>query len=253
MLNIVIPMAGRGSRFTQAGYTMPKPLIPIHENKTMIELVISNLRPAREHRFIFLCLRQHIEEYQIDQKLEKILPSCQILKVNTVTEGAACTVLLAKALVCNNDPLMIANCDQWIDFDINEYLLAMDRDQADGFIMTMTANDPKWSFIHFSGSGKITEVVEKEPVSDEATVGIYNFKRGKDFVQATEIMIEKNLRVKNEFYVAPVFNQMIEKEMKIGYLNIGSEFNGMYGLGIPTDLAKFEKHSISEKALKFCD
>lgn len=249
MLNIVIPMAGRGSRFVQAGYTIPKPLILVHNMKPMIELVIDNLRPSCSHRFIFLCLSEHLREFEIGRKLKEISPSCEIVEVNAVTEGAACTVLLARHLVCNKSPLMVANSDQWVDFDIDEYLSAMQSSQADGFIMTMTSSDPKWSFLRFNPSGKVIEVLEKQPVSDEATVGIYNFRRGQDFVEAAEAMIDKNLRVNNEFYVAPVYNQMIEKKMKIDYLNIGSELDGMYGLGIPDDLAKFEKHSVSWKAL----
>lgn len=250
MLNIVIPLAGRGSRFQKVGYKIPKPLIPIH-GKPMIEVVINNLCPKRPHRFIFLCLREHIDKYQIDNKLRTWSPGCKIIVVDSVTEGAACTVLLAKTYIDNNNPLMIANSDQWVDIDINDYLSVMDKDDIEGLIMTMTANDPKWSFVRLNHQGYAIEVVEKQVVSNEATVGIYNYKHGKDFVEAAESMITKNLRVNNEFYVAPAYNEMIAKGMKVTIYNVGEEHDGMYGLGIPSDLKKFEIHEISRKAVDY--
>lgn len=248
MLNIVIPMAGRGSRFQKAGFTLPKPLIPIH-GQPMIRLVIQNLRPDCDHRFIFLCLEEHVKTYKIDQGLRAWSPNCEIVLVDAVTEGAACTVLLAKDFINNDDALMIANSDQWVDLDINDYLRFMETSSADGLIMTMTADDPKWSFVRFNEQREICEVVEKEVVSDEATVGIYNYRRGKDYVEAAEAMIARDFRVNGEFYVAPAYNEMIAKNMKVEYYNIGSEASGMYGLGIPTDLEKFESLSISQTAI----
>lgn len=244
MLNIVIPMAGRGSRFLLAGYTLPKPLIPVN-GKPMIQLVIENLQPNIEHRFIFICQEQHINEFGLAEKLCQWSPDSIMLTVNKVTEGAACTVLLTKELINNDMPLMIANCDQWIDADINAYLSEIKDKNLDGMIMTMTADDPKWSFIRLDNSGKIIEVVEKQVVSHEATVGIYNYRRGSDFVEGAEIMISKNLRVNNEFYVAPVYNEMLQKNLHIGYYNIGSVNNEMYGLGTPDDLKSFERLAIA--------
>lgn len=248
MLNIVIPMAGRGSRFQKAGFTLPKPLIPIH-NQPMISLVINNLRPQYKHRFIFLCLEEHIQKYEIDKKLREWVKDCEIVLVNEVTEGAACTVLLAKQLINNQEPLMIANSDQWIDCDINHYLNFFELSGNDGAIMTMTADDPKWSFVRFNDHAIPCEVVEKQVVSNQGTVGIYNYRYGSDFVEAAESMIANNFRVNGEFYVAPTYNQMLAKGKTIVCYNIGSEGNGMYGLGIPLDLAKFENSVISRKAI----
>lgn len=249
MLNIVIPMAGKGSRFQKEGYKLPKPLIPVH-GKPMIEAVINNIRPKTEHQFIFICLKEHVDMYQIEKHLKKWAPGCKIITIDSVTEGAACTVLLAKMYINNNEPLMIANSDQWIDIDINNYLAAIGNG-IDGLIMTMWADDPKWSFVRFDAKGNVTEVVEKQVVSNEATVGIYNFKCGRFFVEAAESMIAKNLRVNNEFYVAPVYNEMISAGMKVTTYNIGKDLNGMYGLGIPSDLRKFETLGISRKAVDF--
>lgn len=251
MLNIVVPMAGRGSRFADAGFTLPKPLIPVGGDKPMIRVVINNLRPARPHRFIFLCLAEHLERYGIAQQLQAWAPGCAVVPVATVTEGAACTVLLAKKFINNDDPLMIANSDQWVDININDYLQTMDDAQADGLIMTMWSDDAKWSYIRLDASGVPTEVVEKKVVSNEATVGVYNYRKGADFVRAAERMIAKNLRVNNEFYVAPAYNGMIEGGEKIVYHNVGCEYDGMYGLGIPSDLEKFDALPVSRKAVDF--
>lgn len=242
MLNIVIPMAGRGSRFSREGYKMPKPLIDVH-GKPMIECVTKNITPKCEHRFIYLCLRDHLEKYDLEKRLQAIAPGCIVISVDQVTEGAACTVLLAEKYINNNDMLMLANSDQYVDIDINKYLMAIDKN--DGLIMTMFADNPKWSFIQFDDEKLVTMVREKEVISNEATVGIYNFKHGTDFVKYAHKMIEKNIRVNNEFYVAPVYNEMIEVGKKISFYNIGSEDNGMYGLGIPSDLEKFLKLTIS--------
>lgn len=248
MLNIVLPIAGRGSRFAVAGYTLPKPLIPVH-GEPMIAAVVRNIRPSRPHRFIFVALAEHLEHAGMREALEAAAPGCVIVPVDKVTEGAACTVLLARDYINNNDALMLANSDQWVDVDINRYLAAMDEQSADGLIMTMQADDPKWSFVGLDSDGLVTRVVEKEVISHEATVGIYNFRHGADFVRGADQMIAKNLRVNNEFYVAPVYNELIAEGARIAIHNVGREGAGMYGLGIPRDLEAFLADPVSLKAV----
>lgn len=241
MLNIVLPIAGRGSRFAVAGYPQPKPLIPVR-GRPMIELVVENLRPARAHRVIFVALREHLEQWDIGSVLARAAPGCAIVPVDTVTEGAACTVLLAEALIDNGDPLMIANTDQFVVVDLDCYLAESDsagREGCDGLIMTFAASDPKWSYIRKDGDGRIVEVVEKQVVSNEATVGIYNFRRGRDFVRAARRMIAADLRVSGEFYVAPAYNQLIREGALIRSFAIEGEGVGMHGLGTPEDLQRF--------------
>jgi len=248
MINIVLPIAGRGSRFAEAGFELPKPLILVH-GKPMIEVVVNNIRPLCEHRFIFVALKEHLDHLGMEETLNRIAPGCIIIPVTEVTEGAACTVLLARKFIDNNDQLMMANSDQWVDIDINDYLSLMDDKKVDGLIMTMWADDPKWSFVGFNKEGQVNNVVEKEVISNEATVGIYNFQKGSDFVNAADQMIIKNLRVKNEFYVAPAYNEMISNKAEIAIFNVGEEYNGMYGMGIPSDLEKFIRNPISQKIL----
>lgn len=249
MLNIIIPMAGRGSRFADAGYETPKPLIPIN-GRPMIHWVIENIRPSQEHKFIFICLADHLQRHpQIEVALRKECPGCEIVLVHEVTEGAACTVLLAKDLINGDHPLMIANSDQLVELNIDEYLAIGKQQNADGLIMTFWSDHPKWSYCRMSET-MVTEVVEKQVISNEATVGIYNFSKGAEFVLAAESMIEKNLRVNGEFYVAPAYNQLIEEGKRIVTAQTGKEYDGMHGLGTPEDMNLFLESNFCQK---FCE
>lgn len=247
MLNIIVPMAGAGTRFAQAGYKNPKPLIGVH-GVPMIKLVIDNLTPLCEHRFIFICQASHVVAYGLKSKLQTWAPGCAIIELNGLTDGAACTLYAARHLITDGQPVMIANSDQYVDIDINAYLAAMVAADADGLIMTMTANDPKWSFVGFNSPGQINRVVEKEVISNEATVGIYNFRTGSQLISALEAMFKKDLRVNGEFYIAPAYNEVIADNTSVIHYNIGAEGDGMYGLGTPVDLELFLSLPVSQKA-----
>ena len=249
MLNIVIPMAGAGRRFAEAGYALPKPMIPVR-GVPIIKLVIRNLKPSCPHKFIFVCQRGHLNSYRLASLLSDWAPGSEVIALDGLTDGAACTVLAAREFIdSNHDQLMIANCDQWIDINIDDYLSAMTKEESDGFIMTMQASDPKWSFVGFNELGSVQCVVEKQVISNEATVGIYNFRCGRDFVVSAELMISKNIRVNGEFYVAPTYNFLIESGKRVGVYNIGEVGKGMYGLGTPDDLDAFLKMPVLARAL----
>jgi HAD superfamily hydrolase (TIGR01509 family) len=231
-LNVLIPMAGAGSRFEQAGYTFPKPLIDVN-NKPMIQVVVDNLNI--DANYIYIVQKAHREKYNLDTLLNLITPGCKIVETNGLTEGAACTALLAKEFINNDAPLFFANSDQFVEWDSNEFMYKMNETKADGGIVTFKAIHPKWSFAKVNELGLVTEVAEKNPISDNATVGYYFWKHGSDFVSYAEQMIERNIRVNNEFYVCPVFNQAIEDNKEIRIFNIDK----MWGLGTPEDLRYF--------------
>jgi HAD superfamily hydrolase (TIGR01509 family) len=228
-LNVLIPMAGAGSRFEQAGYTFPKPLIDV-KNKPMIQVVVENLNI--DANYIYIVQKKHREKYNLDTLLNLLTPGCKIVETDGLTEGAACTALLAKEHIDNNNPLFFANSDQFVEWDSNEFMYKMQETNADGGIVSFTATHPKWSFAKVDEKGLVTEVAEKNPISDIATVGYYYWKHGSDFVKYAKQMIEKNIRVNNEFYVCPVFNQAIKDNKQIRTFNA----NGMWGLGTPEDL-----------------
>lgn len=231
-MNILIPMAGAGSRFQQMGYTFPKPLIEV-EGKPMIQQVVENLNFGDEHRHIFIVQKEHYDRFALNYLLPLIKPNCEIIQVDKVTEGAACTALLAKEFIDNDDRLLIANSDQVIDWMETPSPL-YDRD-IDGGVYVFNATHPKWSFVKVDATNKVLEVAEKKPISDIATTGIYFWRRGKDFVRCAEQMIEKNIRVNNEFYIAPVFNEIIAEDKLIGIEYV----NKMWGIGTPEDLKTY--------------
>lgn len=234
-MNVLIPMAGAGSRFAQAGYTFPKPLIEVN-GKPMIQVVVENLNV--DAHFIFLVQKEHYEKYNLKQLLNLIAPNCDIIQVDGITQGAACTTLLAKDIINNDQPLLMANSDQFVEWNSNECLYAFTADSIDGGIVSFKATHPKWSFAKIGEDGFVSEVAEKNPISDNATVGIYYWKHGSDYVKYAEQMISKNIRTNNEFYVCPVFNEAIQDGKKIRIKQIEK----MWGLGTPEDLNYFLEH-----------
>lgn len=228
-LNVLIPMAGAGSRFEQAGYTFPKPLIEVN-NKPMIQVVVENLN--LDANYIYVVQKAHREKYNLDTLLNLITPGCKVVEVDGITQGAACTALLAKDFIDNDAPLFFANSDQFVEWDSNEFMYKMNETDADGGIVTFKATHPKWSFAKVNDNGLVTEVAEKNPISDTATVGYYYWKHGSDFVKYAEQMIQNDVRVNNEFYVCPVFNQAIADNKSIRIFNA----ERMWGLGTPEDL-----------------
>jgi len=234
-MNVLIPMAGAGTRFSNAGYTFPKPLIEVN-GKPMIQVVVENLNI--EANYTFIVQKEHYEKYSLQYLLNLIAPNCNIVQVDGLTEGAACTTLLAKEFINNDSPLVMANSDQFVEWNSNECLYAFNADGIDGGILTFKSTHPKWSYAKVGEDGFVSEVAEKKPISDNATVGIYFWKNGCDYVKYAEQMIEKNIRVNNEFYVCPVFNEAIEDGKKIRIKNIEK----MWGIGTPEDLNYFLEH-----------
>ena len=233
-MNVLIPMAGAGSRFAEQGYTFPKPLIEVG-NKPMIQVVVDNLNI--DANYIFIVQKEHYEKYNLETVLNLVKPNCTIVQVEGITEGAACTTLLAKEYIDNENPLIIANSDQFVEWNSNEVLYAFSTEGVGGGILTFESTHPKWSYALTDQNGWVTQVAEKQPISIHATVGIYYWARGCDYVSSALQMIDKNIRTNNEFYVCPVFNEFIQNGGKVRIKHINPE--GMWGLGTPEDLTHF--------------
>ncbi|MDP3043077.1 MAG: glycosyltransferase family 2 protein [bacterium] len=238
MLNIVIPMAGEGSRFKNAGYTFPKPLIDVN-GKPMIQIIIENLKPQCKHKFVFICQKEHYKKYSLNEIFNNLVgrENYECIQLSALTQGAACTVMTASEFINNKNDLLIANSDQYVDIDINNFIDFSRKSNADGTIMTFEASHPKWSYARIDKDENIIEVAEKKVISNHATVGIYYIKEGRTFIEATHTMIEKDIRVNNEFYVCPVYNETILAGKKFKIWNINK--NKMHGLGTPEDLNAF--------------
>ena len=231
-MNVLIPMAGRGSRFADVGYTFPKPLIEVN-GKPMIQVVLENLNI--EANYTFVVRKEHYDKYSLQYLLSLISPGCNIVQVDEITEGSACTTLLAKEFINNDDPLLLANSDQFMEWNSNECLYAFNADGIDGGILTFKATHPKWSYAKVGTDGFVEEVAEKKPISEDATVGVYFWNKGSDYVKYAEQMIDKNIRTNGEFYICPVFNEAIEDGKKIRI----KEIERMWGIGTPEDLNYF--------------
>lgn len=233
-LNIIIPMAGNGSRFSLAGYKKPKPLIDVN-GIPMITTVINNI--GIDANYIFIIKK---DDNYLDSLLCSLVPNCKIIKIDKTTEGAACTVLLAKQYINTSAPLLIANCDQFLEWNPLDFVtnfIVKDK-HLDGVISTFKCPDknPKWSFAKLDlETNLVCQVKEKDPISEIATTGIYLWRHGESFVFYAEQMINKNIRFNNEFYVAPIFNEAILDNKKIGI----SYCDKMWGLGVPEDLNCF--------------
>jgi len=233
-MKVLIPMAGEGSRFAKEGYTFPKPLIDVN-GKPMIQAVVENLDFDCE--YIFLVRKSHLKKYDgLKETLSRITNNrLQIVEVDGLTEGAACTALLAKEYINNDEDLLIANSDQIIEYQPLNFNAMRNLTDVDAIVWTFNDVHPKWSFVKTNARGFCTEVAEKKPISDIATCGIYWYRKGSDFVKSAEQMIQKDIRVKNEFYIAPVYNELIGN----GKTLIPFFVHKMHGVGTPEDLNNY--------------
>ena len=235
-INVLIPAAGEGSRFAKQHWGKPKPFIDV-DGKMMLEHVIANVCPANASPTVLL-RAEHMKACDREVQLLRGMGTT-IRSVDRLTEGTACTVLLARTSFDNDRPLLIANSDQWVDFDCSAFIDDCLERNLDGSILVFrdVLMDPKWSFARIDERGLVVEVAEKRAISDLATVGIYLFRRGSDFVRAAVDMIACNDRVNNEFYTCPTYNYMIRNGARIGVYEVAA--NAMKGLGTPEDLTAF--------------
>ncbi|MEZ5290583.1 MAG: glycosyltransferase family 2 protein [Vicinamibacterales bacterium] len=236
MTRIVVPMGGDGRQFAERGYTFPKPLVEI-AGQPLVELVVRNLTPAEPHQFVFICKAEHVQKYALGDVLRLVAPGCTLVTMAKATAGALCSVLLGMEHLAHDDELVIANADQWIDVPIDRFLEAARAGGWDGGIMTFPNTHPRWSYARIEDD-RVVAVAEKQPISRHATVGIYYFRRGADFVRAAERMLLKNASVAGEFYVAPVFNELVLDGKTVGHFPIAAA--EMHGLGTPEEVERFQ-------------
>ncbi len=231
-INVVLPMAGQGSRFANVGYKKPKPFVDVL-GLPMIERVLQNLM-IPDARYILISRKEHLDQEKELVLMLKQKYNVEFVVIDQLTEGAAMTVLHTHRLINSEVPLLIANSDQIVDMNVNRFIEDMLARKLDGSILTFNDSDPKWSYAKINQEGHVDLVREKEVISDHATVGIYLFRHGRDFVEAAIDMIVRNDRVKNEFYVCPVYNYAIKRNAKVGIFDIKKE--NMHGTGTPEDL-----------------
>ena len=238
MLKIVVPMGGEGRRFAEQGYTFPKPLVEI-DGRPMIELVVHNLRPKEPHEFIFICRQEHLEQYALTEVLRLVAPACRIVPMREATAGALCSVLLASNHLQGDQELLVANADQIVDVCIDSFLADARARQADGSIVTFPSTHPKWSYVKLEHD-LVVAAAEKRPISRHATAGLYYFRRTDQFIAAAERMLLKNASLRSEFFVCPVYNELVLAGLRISHFEI--DRHAMHSLGTPEDVKRYAAH-----------
>jgi dTDP-glucose pyrophosphorylase len=229
-------MAGEGKRFIDGGYQLPKPFIDVN-GKPMIRRVLDNLK-IKDARYILLSRNEHLLNYQ--SYFDEIVtdPNVKVISIDSLTEGAAMTSLFAFDQINNNYPLLIANIDQIVDIDVEEFISDAINRRLKGSILVFESNDPKWSYVQVDNDGWFKKLKEKEVISNLATVGMYFFSSGKEYIKFAIEMIIRNDRTKNEFYIAPIYNY-IHKIYPNSIRVYKIEKSKMHGIGTPKDLENY--------------
>ncbi|CAN5522909.1 glycosyltransferase family 2 protein [soil metagenome] len=237
MTNIVIPMAGRGKRFADVGHRVPKPLIPVF-GKPMYSWAVDGLPLDPKTRLIFVCLKEHLDGSDLVQDIQTryVAYDPAVIALDKVTDGQACTVLMAREYINSAEELVIYNADTHYKTTIRQALTTRLK-TADGVLDVFKAEGDHWSFARTDASGRVVECAEKKRISEWATTGLYYFRTGSDFVKHAEAMIAADERTKGEFYVVPIYNRMIAAGCEIR-INL---VNDVWVLGTPEELAAFER------------
>lgn len=232
---VVIPMAGRGSRFADAGYDDPKPLIDVL-GRPMYSWAVDSIPPALVSRLVFVCLAEHLDAYPLEQDIRERYAAFEpvVVRLDRVTEGQACTVLEARPHIEPTAPLVIYNADTYCITDL-EATLDTAGDAIGGVIGVFEAPGDHWSFARLDEAGRVVETAEKRRISPWATTGLYHFSRALDFLAAADDMVAADDRVSGEFYVAPVYNRLIADGVPI-VVDVARE---VWVLGTPPELDRF--------------
>ena len=236
MLQIIIPLGGKAERFQERGYVFPKPLIEMG-SRSMIEMVLENLAPPKPYQHTFICRKEHLSQFYMGDMLSLLSPDSRIVSLDQETAGALCSVLLSIDLLDLDDELLIANGDQFISSDLKPFYEACRQPDIDGCILTFTATHPRWSFVKTDDSGQVIATAEKKPISKQATAGLYYFRRARDLIEGAEKMIVKGLTTSGQFFVCPVYNELILAGKKITTYQLPA--GSMHSLGTPEDVEIF--------------
>lgn len=232
-------MAGAGSRFSQSGYELPKPLIDVN-GKPMIIRAIESLGFG-DARYLFVVLKNHYTDL-IKTEIGKHV-ACEFKEIDQITEGPACSALLFEDEINNDDELIIANCDQIMEWDAASFM--MNSRMNDGTVVTYHETTDKNSYARIDSHGRVVEIREKQVISNISLNGIHYWKRGKFFVSSAKQMIASNDRAPNgEFYIAPTYNYMIKSGLTVGIYHIPNQMH--HAVGVPDDLEKFIEYEKSK-------
>lgn len=233
---VVVPMAGRGSRFAGVEPDRPKPLIPVR-GEPMVAWALRSLAAVPRRQTIFVALREHERRFGVTALLRRLVDDAQVILLDDVTAGQACTVLAARAAIDRDEDLLIASADTYIESSIGEDIARRAAD-CRGLISVADLPGDRWSFARADAAGRVVEVAEKRRISDHASTGLYHFASGAEFVAAADELIARRETTRGEYYVIPVYGRLIARGARIEL----SRARAMWDMGTPEALAAFERH-----------
>jgi NDP-sugar pyrophosphorylase family protein len=245
-MQYLIPAAGRGSRFSSAGFEEPKPLIKLH-GIPLIVWVLANFNYKKNDSISIVVQKDSFDISYLGKYLKSLPIKPNFILLDEITDGAARTVFFATKVLDPEKPMIVANSDQYVTKDLQNYVDYASSTKADGCILTMKASSNKWSYVSVDSDNHIRQVVEKKEISSEATVGVYSWRKVGLFTNSFRNMVSAKDRVNGEFYLAPTYNYMIGNGQVVSYLNVGEIDVNVHGLGTPEDFAKFESNPLSLK------
>ncbi len=253
-MNIIIPMAGLGSRFLKNGIETPKPLIKV-DDKTLIEHSAKSL--GIEGKYIFITRKYENQRYnkEISEELKNLNLNSIEIQIDKVTSGCSETCLYAKDYINNDEPLIITNCDQLMKWDADSFITGVNKSNVDGSVVLFKSRDKKNSFAEIN-EDKITNIVEKKAISENALVGIHFWKKGSDFVESSEYLLNDfRFQGSPECYISETYNHLISQNKHIAPFFIPK--NCYIPLGTPEDisiyLGKLKEFYTDKPKTIFCD
>ncbi len=235
---VVVPMAGRGSRFAEQAGDVPKPLVPV-AGRPMVRWALGSLAGLDPSLVVFVALAEHDARFGLSALLREWPPGgrTEVVWLDDVTEGQLCTVLAARDLIDRDEDLLVASCDTYVRSDLGRDIAAR-APGCRGLISVARMPGDHWSFARLGPDGHVAEVAEKVRISEWASTGLYHFSSGREFVEIGQSMVDRGERTRGEFYVIPVYGRYIERGLQVD-VSVADE---VWDLGTPAGVQAFERH-----------
>jgi dTDP-glucose pyrophosphorylase len=243
-MKTLLLLAGSSKEFEEQNYHYPKYLIEV-DGKPLVQHVMESLSTLPESKYLFIIRKVEADRFHFDNILKLLVPDAEVIIVEGLTKGAACTALYAIEYIDNNESLLIVNGDQIVQANLSEAIRSFQTKDLDGGIITFDSVHPRWSYVRLNDEGFVVETAEKRPISRNATAGLYYFKYGKEFVESAMNMISKDAQVSGFYYVCPAYNEMILKQLKIRTFEIKRD--QYFSFATPQGVEQYSQYLNSRK------